>query len=158
MNTHLIYILAAAVAAIASLFIGYGMGKASKTTLVGSQFGIWLGGILSAFIGGCAKGAPVGSTTGSLLALKTGSIHADLTIRHLAVEAMFLLAGPVLTGITKVDNYIEANPMPNLFTGKPSIPGTTPEPPNPILNKKPNESTNPPPQPAPDPVSPPAAS
>jgi hypothetical protein len=122
-TTHPGFLLVAVLAFCAlCVFLGFIWGKRRGTNLDGSPLGVWIGGAMSAFIGGFVEGAPIGSTAGGGLAGISGKLHADLTGRHLAIEAMFILAAPCLAGLADLRNFVKANSFPNIFLGAPPAP------------------------------------
>jgi hypothetical protein len=119
---HIVATIVSVVFVLSFTFLGFCWGRSRARSINGSPFGVWLGGALSAFVGGFVEGAPIGSTTGGGLAGLTGELHADLTLRHLAIEALFVLAAPCLTGLADVRNFIKANAFPNVFLAAPPAP------------------------------------
>lgn len=121
---HAIFFAISIVGTVVSLFLGFCWGKSRGSHLEGSPFGIWLGGAMSAFIGGFVEAAPIGSSGGVMLAASDGQVHADLKVVHLLIEAAHVLAIPALAGLAEIRTYIKANPFPNVFLpgGPPSIP------------------------------------
>ena len=115
MSHHLIALIFAAGCAVFCMFVGYIWGKSKGHSIEGSPFGVWLGGAMSTFIGGFVEAAPIGSTSGAGLAGVSGHLHADLTMKHIALEAAFLLSAPVLAGIAELRTYIKSSPFPNVF-------------------------------------------
>lgn len=150
---HAIYLALSIMGSILCVFLGFCWGK-GKSGLTGTPLGVWCGGGLSAFIGGFIEGMPIGSSTGAGLAAFTGKIHADLTLRHLAVEALFLLAAPCGAGLADIRNFIKANVFPNVFLAAPPLP---------IVSGKPETAAeaisheNPKPDPVSDPPGAPAS-
>ena len=84
---------------------------------------VWLGGAFAAFMDGFIDGAPIGAPAGAGLGYVTGQFHADLGWKHLAVEALHVLAVPVSTGLADVREYRKSNPFPNIF--QPATPQPT---------------------------------
>lgn len=75
----------------------------------------WFGGAVSAFVNGFIDGVPAGSTAGGILAGVDGKLHADLGLRHIAIEAAHLLAVPVASGLADVRAFQKTNAFPPLF-------------------------------------------
>lgn len=114
-HNHTIAFVLTILGAAFSLFVGFVWGKSKGHALEGSRFGIWLGGAMSAFIGGFLEATPIGSTSGAGLAAATGHVHADLTLKHLCIEVLFLISTPFLAGVAEIRTYIKTNPFPNVF-------------------------------------------
>lgn len=94
-----------------------------------SNFKIWVGGAISAFVGGFLEGCPIGSPVGAGTALADGQVYGDLRGRHILIELAHILAVPALTGLSDVRTYTKATPFPNLFSPPPSVlPGAPPDP------------------------------
>lgn len=78
----------------------------------------WVGGAWAAFVNGFIEGAPVGSPAGAGIAVADNQVHADLGLRHIAIEAAHVLAVPFFTGLADVRSFTKSNPFPNPFTNE----------------------------------------
>jgi hypothetical protein len=76
----------------------------------------WVGGAWAAFVNGFVDGFPIGTPSGAGFALADGQVHADLGLRHIAIEVAHLLAIPFFTGMADVRSFRQSNPFPNPFT------------------------------------------
>ena len=93
-----------------------------RTLTHNAEIRYWTGGAWAAFVNGFIEGCPVGSPAGAGIAAADGQVVADLGLRHLAIEAMHVLAVPFFTGLADVRAYTKANPFPNPFTAPPPAP------------------------------------
>lgn len=88
------------------------------TLFQSEEIRVWTGGAWAAFVNGFIEGSPVGGPAGAGIAAADGQVHADLTLRHLAIEAAHVLAVPFFTGLADVRSFNKANPFPNPLVQK----------------------------------------
>ena len=81
---------------------------------------VWTGGAWAAFVSGFIEGTPVGSPVGAGIAIGDNQVHADLGLRHIAIEVAHVLAVPFFTGLAEVRTFTKANPFPNPFKAPPT--------------------------------------
>lgn len=129
MSHHIIALIVAVLVAAFLVFLGFVWGKSKGHSFTGSTVGVWFGGAMSAFIGGFVEAAPIGSTSGGIMAGASGHIHADLTYKHLMLEALFVLAVPFGAGIAEIRTFVKSQPFPNVFLpdSPPSIQPSAPK-------------------------------
>ena len=87
-----------------------------RTLARNAELRYWTGGAWASFVNGFIEGCPVGSPAGFGIAAADGQLHADVGLRHLAVEAAHLFAVPFFTGLADVRAYTKASPFPNPFS------------------------------------------
>jgi hypothetical protein len=113
MNTHhLLAIIASGITAAVFLF------GVIYTLTKNAPIRYWVGGAWAAFVNGFIEGAPVGSPAGAGIAVADNQVHADLGLRHIAIEAAHVLAVPFFTGLADVRSFTKSNPFPNPFTNE----------------------------------------
>lgn len=98
----------------ALLFLGFAAAVIFTLTR-NAQIRYWVGGAWAAFVNGFIEGAPVGSPVGAGVAVADRQVHADLGLRHIAIEAAHVLAVPFFTGLADIRAFTKTSPFPNPF-------------------------------------------
>ena len=114
----------AAIIGGSALFLGF-VFVVIRTLTHNIEVRVWAGGAWASFVNGFIEGSPVGAPAGAGLAAADGQVHADLGVRHIAIEAAHVLAVPFFTGLADVRSYTKNNPFPNPF----AVPPVPPAPP-----------------------------